>query len=366
MTFRSAADVALVTSDLKAGGAQRVLVLLANHWAAQGRRVVVVTQAGLEEDFFQLDSKVRRIVSGGIGASPDPVRRVLRNLRGVALLRRALIEAGAPVAVAFVGRTAVRAVLAGLGLKLRLVAAERNDPGRQNLGPPWDLLRRLLYRRAHLVLANSQAGVAALAHFVPAGKLAFAPNPPPTPPAGAAAAKRGRCFLAVGRLHYQKAYDVLLDAFAIVAPRFPEWRLVVLGDGELRAELAGRAQALGLADRIDWLGRQADPWPWFRAADVFVLPSRFEGTPNALLEAMSCAAPPIVSDATAGALEYVSDGESGLVAPVNDAGALAAAMARLAADPALRARLGQAARLRVATPSFAEAVATWERLLGLA
>ena len=270
------------------------------------------------------------------------------------------------VAVAFVGRTAVRAVLAAEGLRMRMVAAERNDPARQRLGPPWDLLRRLTYRRADLVLANSRAGVAALARFVPAERLVFAPNPLLPPPPGPPAAKRGPCFLAVGRLHPQKAYDVLLDAFAILAPQFPDWRLVALGDGELRSGLAARTQALGLAERVDWLGQQADPWPWLRAADAFVLPSRFEGTPNALLEAMSCGVPPIVSDATAGALEYVAEGETGLIVPVNDAGALAAAMARLAGDAALRARLGEAARRRVAALSFAEAVAAWERLLGLA
>ena len=362
----SAADVALAISDLKAGGAQRVAVLLANHWAAQGRRVAVVTQAGPAEDFFRLDPRVRRIVAGGLGESPDPVRRALRNVKGIALLRRALVEAGAPLAVAFVGRTAIRAALAAEGLPLRLVIAERNDPSRQSLGRPWDLLRRLLYRRADLVLANSRAGLEALAGFVPAGKLAFAPNPLPPPPPGAPAAKQGPYFLAVGRLHRQKAYDVLLDAFARVAPKLPDWRLVALGDGELGRELALRAGALGLADRVDWLGRQADPWPWLRAADVFVLPSRFEGTPNALLEAMSCAVAPIVSDATAGALEWVADGESGLVVPVEDAGALAQAMGRLAEDAGLRARLGAEARRRVAALSFAEAAARWERLLGLA
>jgi glycosyltransferase involved in cell wall biosynthesis len=366
MSARNAADVALVISDLKAGGAQRVAVLLANHWAAQRRKIVVVTQAGKEHDFFPLDSRVRRIVAGGIGESADPVRRALRNLQGITLLRHALVEAGAPVAVAFVGRTAVRAVLAAEGLNLRLVAAERNDPSRQSLGAPWDLLRRLLYRRADLVLANSRAGLEALRRFVPSEKLAFAPNPLPPPPVGAPAAKAGPCFLAVGRLHRQKAYDVLLGAFAMTAPRFPQWRLAALGDGELKAELAARALALGVADRVDWLGRQADPWPWLRAADVFVLPSRFEGTPNALLEAMSCGVAPIVSDATAGALEYVADGETGLVVPVDDDAALAAAMARLAGDPDLRARLGEAARRRVAALSFAEAVAAWERLLDLA
>jgi len=361
----SSADLALAISDLKSGGAQRVVTLLANHWAAQGRRVVVITQAGPEHDFFRLDSRVRRIVAGGLGASPDGLRRLRNNLKGIALLRKALVAAGAPVAVAFVGRTAIRAVLAAQALPIRLIVAERNDPSRQRLGPPWDLLRRLLYRRAHLVTANSRAAVAALAAFVPRRKLAFAPNPLPPPPPGPPAAHAGRLFLAVGRLHRQKAYDVLLEAFARIAGEFPDWRLVALGEGEERAALEAQSARLGLAGRVDWLGQLDDPWPWLRAADVFVLPSRYEGTPNALLEAMSCGLAPIVSDATAGALDHVADGASGLVVPVEDAGALAAAMRRLAAGPELRARLGAAAQRRVAELSFERAAATWERLLGL-
>lgn len=359
------AELALVISDLKSGGAQRVAALLANHWAARGRRVAVITQAGREDDFFRLDSRVRRIVAGGLGASPDPVRRLLRNLQGIARLRKALVSAGAPVAVAFVGRTAIRAVLAAQNLPVRLVVAERNDPSRQKLGPPWDLLRRLLYRRAHLVTANSRGALTPLAAFVPRRKLAFAPNPLPPPPEGPPAAHRGRLFLAVGRLHRQKAYDVLLEAFARIAAELPDWRLAALGEGEQRGALEAQAARLGLAERVDWLGQVADPWPWLRAAEVFVLPSRYEGTPNALLEAMSCGLAPIVSDATAGALDFVSDEVSGLVVPVEDPAALAAAMRRLAGDAALRARLGAEARARVAELSFERAVATWERLLGL-
>ena len=96
-----------------------------------------------------------------------------------------------------------------------------------------------------------------------------------------------------------------------------------------------------------------------------MLPSRVEGTPNALLEAMSCGLPVVVSDGAPGPLELVEDGVTGLVVPVNDAAALAAAMRRLASDGELCCRLGAAARARVSEYDLPRALVAWESVLGL-
>lgn len=96
-----------------------------------------------------------------------------------------------------------------------------------------------------------------------------------------------------------------------------------------------------------------------------MLPSRLEGTPNALLEAMSCGLPVIVSNGAPGLLELVEDGVTGLVVPVNDAAALAAALRRLASDGELRSRLGEAARARVSEHALPRAMAAWESIVGL-
>ncbi len=126
-----------------------------------------------------------------------------------------------------------------------------------------------------------------------------------------------------------------------------------------------RAERLGVAGRVDWHGVVTDPHAFYHTANFFVLPSRVEGTPNALLEAMSCGLPVIVSDGAPGPLELVEDGVTGLVVPVNDAAALAVALRRLASDGELRSRLGEAARARVSEYDLPHALATWESVVGL-
>jgi glycosyltransferase involved in cell wall biosynthesis len=129
--------------------------------------------------------------------------------------------------------------------------------------------------------------------------------------------------------------------------------------------LQAQAKALGIAERVDWHGIVADPYHFYRSAHVFALPSRVEGTPNALLEAMSCGLPVVVSDGAPGPLELVEDGVTGLIVPVNDPAKLAAALRRLGNDGDLRARLGAAARERVTEYDLPRALGTWESIVGL-
>ncbi|MFQ6016728.1 MAG: glycosyltransferase family 4 protein [Kiloniellaceae bacterium] len=358
-------DLTLVISDLSSGGAQRVLTALANAWVERGLRLCVVTLGAPQTNFFRLDARITRLAIGGIGASNSALAAVRANLGRIAALRRALRQAGAPTVVAFIGVVNILTVFAAAGLGMRVIICERNDPRRQSLGPVWDALRRLVYRHADLVTANSRGALETLKAFVPERKLAFVPNPLVAPRAPAASGRGVPTILTVGRLTEQKGYDILLGAFARIAGSAPDWRLALIGEGELKCALRSQAQALGIAGRIDWIGRVPDPFPHYAGADIFVLPSRFEGTPNALLEAMSCGLPAVVSDASSGPLDCVEDGVSGLVVPAEDVAALGDALARLISNPSLRRRLGDAARTRVEENALIRVLAKWDEVLEL-
>jgi GalNAc-alpha-(1->4)-GalNAc-alpha-(1->3)-diNAcBac-PP-undecaprenol alpha-1,4-N-acetyl-D-galactosaminyltransferase len=317
-------------------------------------------------------------------------------------LRRALRRVKSPVVVSLGTSVNIVTLKACRGLGRRVIISERNDPRRLPMQHTWNWIARKLYRRADVVTANTRTALQDLREYVEPGKLAFVPNPlvirngngrvesnghaagnghTPGSDNGHAisgdddrAGRNGEArasvpapfILIVGRLVWDKSHDVLLEAFALLGEEFREWRLAVVGDGRLAAALRAQAAALGITGRVDWHGVVKDPHVFYRAASIFALPSRVEGTPNALLEAMSCGLPVVISDGPPGPRELVADGETGLVVPVNDAHALAGALRRLAHDDELRRRMGEAGRERVREYELPRALAAWEAVVGLA
>lgn len=350
--------IVLVIESMGGGGAQQVAAALLAHWVADGRPTDLITFQDREADRFPVPNAVRRHVIGG-GASRGLVSALTGNLRRLLALRRAVAASGAGTIVAFVTSTNVLTILATLGLGKRVVVSERNDPRRQPLPAAWKILRRLSYGLADLVTANTRMAVDALRATTFARHLAWVPNPLRRPAGDHTAAKPGPLLLAVGRLHPQKAYDVLLRAFAQALPALPGWHLRILGGGGLDAQLRRLALDLGIAERVDFAGHVDDPFPHYRAADLFVMASRYEGSPNALWEAMSCGLPAIVSDSIDGAREV----ESGRLFASGDVAALAQAMIELAADGEMRRRLGETGRDAVGAFAPAKVFAIWDELL---
>ena len=151
--------------------------------------------------------------------------------------------------------------------------------------------------------------------------------------------------LTTGRLTVMKGHEYLLDAVPGLVRRFPGLAVVVVGQGHLNERLRAQAIALGVADAVHLLGHRSDARMLLDAADVFVLPSRHEGMPLVLLEAMD-AGLPVVATRVTGSDEVVVDGETGLLVRPRDASALEVALGRLLADPLLRRQYGRAGRLR--------------------
>jgi glycosyltransferase involved in cell wall biosynthesis len=153
----------------------------------------------------------------------------------------------------------------------------------------------------------------------------------------------GPLVLTLARLSYEKGVDTLIDAAAVLRNTHPRARFVVVGDGPDRAELEARISGNGLTGVVKLAGFCEDVWPALAAADVVCLPSKSEGMPNVLLEAMAVGKP-IVATSVGGVPEAIASGENGLLAGPGDPLALAAAIARLADDSALAQRLGAAAK----------------------
>jgi glycosyltransferase involved in cell wall biosynthesis len=169
--------------------------------------------------------------------------------------------------------------------------------------------------------------------------------------------------IAAGRLENQKGYDMLLEAFATVAARHPDWSLDIFGKGTQRALLDQSIVDLGLVDRVrinpptDRLGER------MRDASVFVLSSRFEGFPIVLLEALAAGLAVVSFDCPTGPSEILTEGTSGLLVPAENVPALAAALDRIMADESLRRRLAAAAPAAVVPFSRQQVGRRWDELL---
>jgi glycosyltransferase involved in cell wall biosynthesis len=153
-------------------------------------------------------------------------------------------------------------------------------------------------------------------------------------------------FVHVGRFAAVKNHEMLVAAFAQLVGQQPlPTELWLVGDGELREAVQHQVRALGIESRVRFLGVRSDIPDLLRAADVFVFPSRWEGNPLSVMEAMA-AGLPVVATAVGGVPELVEDGASGILVPNEDLHGLVAAMQRMAQNPDLREQMGRAARCR--------------------
>jgi glycosyltransferase involved in cell wall biosynthesis len=188
--------------------------------------------------------------------------------------------------------------------------------------------------------------IAVLPNGVDLGRFPYraerAPAPDPAWPAAGAGELR---VVHLARLSGQKGHGVLLDAAAALQPRFPGVRYVLVGDGAEKAAIEARRARLGLESAVFLAGHRTDTAQVLAAADLVVLPSLDEGYPNVILEAMATGRA-VVASAVGDSPAIVRDGNTGFLVPPGEVAPLAARLAELYADPALRARMGEAARAR--------------------
>ena len=329
--------IAFVIPSLGAGGAERVASLLANHWSSNGHEVALVTfDAPGTEPFFSLHPA---IVLRGLDAPSDPrglVGKLGTNAARVSRLRPVLRAFDPDAVVAFMTEANVIAIWASRGLGVPVVVSERNQPDRPGLGAVHRLARRLAYReaRAIVVQTDSIASWMKSRFHVP---VHVVPNPLSVD-VGEGRREEGdvRWVISLGRLTHQKGYDVLVKSFAAVAAKHPGWRLAIYGEGPDRRELERLRAESGYEDRIVLPGLVKDTAAALGKSSLFVLPSRFEGYPNALLEALACGLPVIATSCPGGTVEILANGAHGMLVPPDDVAALTTALDAMLSTPDLR------------------------------
>lgn len=334
MTNDQRRQVLILIPTLQGGGAERVILTLLRHLDRSRFKLtlaVVDTQGAMfrhevPDDVVFQDLDCRRVRY----ALPKIVRLVWRMRPDVVLstlghlnLALALLRVFLPRRTRLLARETV------------VVSENLPQHGRAWL---WTLAYRLSYRWFDVLICQSQDMRNDLvSNFrVPADKTVVINNPvdvarlrqlaaePIRANVGATAGPGALKLLAAGRLVEQKGFDLLLEA--VSRCRNMALQLTILGEGPLRVALENQVHALGVSDRVQFAGFQANPYPFFRDADAFVLSSRYEGFPNVVLEALACGTPVIATPAPGGVREILDGVPGCVVADDISAAALARAI----------------------------------------
>ena len=358
---------AIKTLTLPGGGAERVVAQVSAELAARGHEILVASFDGPDrEPFYPFDARVRRIPLG-IG---DVLRHTgsVEALRRMRALRRLAKAEHPDVAVGFMHSVYLPMGLALLGTGVPLVASEHIAYRHYRTRPLQAALLRLAPRLADAITILSPA----IRDGFPASirrHMTIVPNPvsaPAGPPADITGEGRPyKTLLAVGRLETQKDHAVLIAAFARIARDFPDWRLRIVGEGVLRADLEAQARRLGLAERVSLPGAVRAIGDEYSAAQLFAMPSAYESFGLTTAEALGHGLPVVGFADCPGTNELIRDGVNGLLVEGPDrVEALAEGLTKLMHSPELRRRLG------AASPASTEAFAPqriadiWETLLG--
>ncbi|MCV9999540.1 glycosyltransferase family 4 protein [Pararhizobium sp. YC-54] len=354
--------ITIIIPGLSAGGTEHVVNLIANHWRASGHTVTIITFETPESiSYYPLHPDVT-VVRLGV-----PPRRTSKlgsaAAVGLRILRlRSAIQLSKPdFILSFLTRTNVMVLAATFSMPVPVVVSERNNPAVQPFGRIWKWLQSHLYPRAFGLVTMTQG---ALDYFPAAMRrrgwvIANAVDLP----GDWVDRRKNNTLTAVGRLTHQKGFDLLLKAFAQIAAKHPDWRLVIWGEGDDRKALEAQRDALGLRERVEMPGVTSRPGLWVETADVFVLSSRYEGWGIVLLEAMAAGLPVVSYECEWGPGTMVTNGDDGILVPCENVDALAGALDAMLGNAALRKTLAAKAAVSARNYLPESILARWDEVL---
>lgn len=326
-----------VAPGMAFGGAERVCAILAREWAVSGVETCILVTKTEAEAMYPLPENTLLV-----SCKKEVQGAKIKQLALIRAIRKWCTAWKPDVVISFYNDLCALTALAVRGLNIPLLYSERNDPGRTNRRFMDRVYRKITELFADKVVFQTQGARKCYSGFVqkksqvilnPLDASAF-----PVHDFG----KERKEIVSVGRLEPQKNQKLLITAFAKLAKRHPEYRLVIYGTGSLQKALEQQIREAGLDGCVLLAGTRKNVQDAIRDAALFVMSSDYEGLPNALMEAMALGLPCLATDCTpGGARELIRHGQNGLLVPCGDVNALAAAMEKMITDREMAAILGK-------------------------
>lgn len=355
--------LALVISSLGAGGAERVLSELANHWVSKVYQVSIVTLMPHEaQPFYSLHPKINVIRLNQSGSEEFWLKRFLNVVRRISRVRGAIHQLSPDVIISFIDSMNILTLIATRGYGIPVIISERIDPAFHVIPKLYSYLRLKLYPLCSKLIVQTESA----AQYFPKNFKKFlhiVPNPVEDPKRYKKELKtKVQNIVSIGRLVPQKDQATLIYAFSSLVKQHSDLTLTIYGEGEERKNLENLIASLSLWGKVYLPGTTQDIQTALLTADVFVFPSRYEGFPNALCEAMSVGLPVIASNCS-GNLAIVHDRDNGRLFPVGDIQVLTDIMEELLKDSEQRVRLAENARNICVRFHPSRIFAAWDKVI---
>ena len=305
------------------GGAEKQNVMLANAMDERGHDVTLISICA-DNNCYKLNENVKYIFL------PDRNSGLLRIVTRYQDIRKILKDIKPDITVSFWFQSAYMTAFMSKRITGKVIYSERGDPGDAEYNGALGIVRKLTLPRIDGFVFQSRGAQRYFDKKVQE-RSAVIRNPVFVKRENFPEVKeRRKVIVTVGRLHPQKNQKLLIDAFAMIADKVPEYTLEIYGDGELKDELQRQIDRLNLHDRVFLKGTSKKIHNLIYDASLFVLSSDYEGIPNTLLEAMALGSPCISTDCRpGGAREIIDDGVNGIIVPVGDVNKLTKEMLRI-------------------------------------
>lgn len=358
--------IAFVLPNLSGGGAARVASILSNTWVQMGHQVHMITfEEPGTEGVYDVDPQVIRNQIGGAVSSFGFIGQLDTNMRRITRLRRVYQQFRPTVVLTFLLVADVAAIVAARGLAIPVVVGERNHPAHNRASRFRSYLRRITYPLANRIVVQNDDIAEWYARQLGL-KATVIPNPVEVQycgrdvPSGETLPSPGRKWMiSLGRLEYQKGFDRLIEAFALLASGNPEWDLTLFGEGNERQSLLRLIKEHNLQGRVQLAGITKCPRAMLRRCDLYVHPARFEGYPNAVIEALAEGACVAAVDSPGATREILANGRHGFLLPDAGVADLAASLSRVLEDETGRLEFSSRAKEAVAHLTPHEVAKLW-------
>lgn len=340
MSMKKEKHIVFYIGSLGCGGAERVVTNLAAYMQSCGYCVAIVTKEQAERE-YAVPSGVRRIHADICGKEVSK-NRIKNFFRRLGKLRRIWKKEQPDIIVSFIRKNNFMAIASSLFMPCKVVVCVRSAPEREYGTKVTRFLARTLFGIADGVVLQTKQAFSFFPRRIQR-KSVLLHNPLSTAfIRDVYAGERKKEVVAVGRIDANKNQIMLVRAFESIAREFPDWTCLIYGDGDGKQQILEYMAEKQIDKQIKLMGQVTDVPNKIGDAAIFVLPSKMEGMPNALIEAMALGLAVISTDCPCGGpADLIQNMENGILIPVEDEEALALALRRLMQDEALREKLGK-------------------------